>query len=58
MNGVVTNGLKWMFFSFTPGPDGVGGTFERSAQVIASSPDIRAVITGVLKDMVCIQDAI
>ncbi|EPS97963.1 hypothetical protein FOMPIDRAFT_1051871 [Fomitopsis schrenkii] len=52
INGVVTNGLKWMFFSFTPGPDGVGGTFERSAQVTASSPDTRAVITGVLKDMI------
>ncbi|TFK93954.1 hypothetical protein K466DRAFT_593936 [Polyporus arcularius HHB13444] len=52
MNGVVTNGLEWMFFSFTPGPDGVGGTFERSRQVSASSPELRAVITGVLKDMI------
>ncbi|KAI0703363.1 hypothetical protein C8T65DRAFT_258721 [Cerioporus squamosus] len=52
MNGAVTNGLEWMFFSFTPGPDGVGGTFERSHQVSTSSPELRAVITGVLKDMI------
>ena len=57
MNGAVTNGLKWMFFSFKSGPDGVGGTFERSVQVVASSPDERAVITGVLKDMVRIHHA-
>ncbi len=52
MNGVVTSGLEWMFFSFKPGPEGVGGTFERSYQVSASSPELRAVITGVMKDMV------
>ncbi|KAI0366451.1 hypothetical protein BV20DRAFT_646850 [Pilatotrama ljubarskyi] len=52
MNGVVTTGLEWMFFSFTPGPDGIGGTFERSHQVSASSPEMRAVTTGVLRDMI------
>ena len=52
MNGVVTNGVNGMFFSFTPGPDGVGGTFDRSRMIVASSPDTRAVITGILKDMV------
>ena len=56
MNGAVTYGLSWMFFSFTPGPDGVGGTFEGSAQVNAASLDSRAVITGILKDMVRVLD--
>ena len=54
MNCVVTNRTSWMFFSFTPGPDGVGGTFERSDQVVALSSDMRAVITGILKDMVSV----
>ena len=53
MNGVVTDGLNWMFFSFKPRADGVGGTYERSHQLFASSPDTRAVITGILRDMVC-----
>ena len=56
MNGAVTNGLSWMFFSFTPGPDGVGGNYERSAQVNASTPVSRAIITGILKVMVRVQD--
>ncbi|KAI0661230.1 hypothetical protein C8Q70DRAFT_700522 [Cubamyces menziesii] len=40
-----------MFFSFKPNADGVGGTYERSSELVASSLDIRAVITGILKDM-------
>lgn len=60
MNGVVMNGLDWMFFfSFAPRPDGIGGAkFGQSEQVEASSPDTRAVITGILKDMVRIQDVL
>ncbi|RDX44237.1 hypothetical protein OH76DRAFT_1487311 [Lentinus brumalis] len=46
-----TNGLKWIFFSFTPGPD-VGNMFERSDQIVASSPQWRAVISAVLRDMI------
>ena len=56
MNGAITNGLKWMFFSYTPGPDGVGGTFNCSIQLVAESADMRAVITGILRDMVRVQD--
>ena len=52
MSGAVTNGPYWMFFSFKPNADGVGGTYERSSELVASSLDIRAVITGILKDMV------
>ncbi|KAI0718859.1 hypothetical protein C8T65DRAFT_67388 [Cerioporus squamosus] len=52
MNGVVTNGHRWMFFSFTPGEDGVEGTFRRHLPLKATSPDERAVITGILKDMI------
>ena len=56
MNGAITNGLEWLFFSYTPGPDGVGGTYKRSIQLVADSADMRAVITGILKDMVRVQD--
>ncbi|RPD55469.1 hypothetical protein L227DRAFT_656912 [Lentinus tigrinus ALCF2SS1-6] len=52
MNGVITNGHRWMFFSFTPGADSVGGTFCRPLPLEASSPEERAVITGILKDMI------
>ena len=52
MYGAVTDGKMWMFFAFTPGPDGVGGTCEQSPLVIASSPDARAAITGVITDLV------
>ncbi|TFK83280.1 hypothetical protein K466DRAFT_589856 [Polyporus arcularius HHB13444] len=51
MSGVETNELNWMFFSFVPGPDGARNTLERSDQIVASSPEWRAVISGVLKDM-------
>ena len=52
MRGVLTNGLEWLFFSFKPGPDGIGGSFECPLQLTADSRDMRAVITGLLKDSV------
>ena len=51
MYGAVTDGKMWMFFAFTPGPDGVGGTWEQSPLVM-SSPDARAAITGVITNLV------
>ncbi|KAI0740601.1 hypothetical protein C8Q76DRAFT_197596 [Earliella scabrosa] len=52
MYGAVTDGIDWQFFVFTPGPDGVGGTCERTLPVSISPPDSRAAITGVIKDLV------
>ena len=58
MHGAVTNGIMWQFFTFTPKPDGVGGTYLRSVPVDASwSSNSRAVLTGILKDMVRVRDA-
>ncbi|KAI0323911.1 hypothetical protein GY45DRAFT_1439405 [Cubamyces sp. BRFM 1775] len=55
MNGAVTNGRNClsMFFSYIPGPKGVGGSYKLSLSIsTASNPDMRAVITGITMDMI------
>ena len=53
MSGAVTDGIEWQLFTFKVGPDGFGGTYQRSIPVDADwSPATRAVLTGALKDLV------
>ena len=53
MSGAVTDGIEWQLFTFKVGPNGVGGTYQRSIPVDADwSPATRAVLTGALKDLV------
>ena len=57
MSGAVTDGIEWQLFTFKVGPNGVGGTYQRSIPVDADwSPATRAVLTGALKDLVRVQD--
>ena len=52
MYGAMTDGERWKFFSFKPGRDGVGGTYQISLMVDTRMPNMMAIVTGILKDMV------